>query len=84
MLEQTQLLSSSCESPLIQCLGQLNLSLALLTTDLDAVFDYIQQTVTAVSARRRHTVLIYVNEIYSPFTSAWQTYSSLKTSSSFQ
>lgn len=67
-----------------QCWGQLYLSLVLLTTDLDAVFDYIQQTVTAVRSRRRHTVLIYVNEIYSPFTSAWQTYSTLKTSSSFQ
>lgn len=67
-----------------QCWGQRYPSLALLTTDLDAVFDYIQQTVTAVRSRRRHTVLIYVNEIYSPFTSAWQTYSSLKTSSSFQ
>lgn len=64
--------------------GQLHPSLALLTTGLDAVFDYIQQTVTAVSSPRRHTLLIYVNEIYSPFTSAWQSYSSLKSSSSFQ
>lgn len=63
--------STRSESGIVNCL-------------LYAVFDYIQQTVTAVRAQRRHTVLIYVNEIYSPFTSAWQTYSSLKTSSSFQ
>lgn len=51
---------------------------------VDAAFDYIQQTITAVQAQRRHPVMIYVNETHSPFTLAWQTYSSLKTSSSFQ
>ena len=51
----------------------------MLTTDRDAVYDYIQQAVTAVRAWKRRTVMIYVNEIYFPFTSAWQTYSSLET-----
>lgn len=49
-------------------LGQPGPSLPLLTADLDAVFDYIQQTVSTFRAQRCHTVLIYVNEIYSPFT----------------